>query len=694
MTAWFLYIGVLWLQEEPLHFLKYFVDFFEGFNPPFIFPWHMIWAVLVALFVCGAGWGAGRKILSTAGLDDLSCAAEGIVAYLVGMLALGMSVFCLGILGLLYKGVLIGLLVAAWLWSLGEWKRLFTYLARPRESNRRPFSFILLIVALLFILALLYASTPATQSDGIRYHYTGPQEYLKAHCIYYIPLNAFTNFPFLIEMLYVFDLGLFKGVVAKLIHCSFLLICVILVYVWGREIVRRYGDSTIQGRHDSISLSVSLAALVFIATPSVLIVGAWSFIDLGIVAYCAAMVYLIYHWSEKHDKRLIILAGAMGGAALGSKYTMLLFAGFAAIVIFSLSVFTGSPDRKLNCSKAINNTLLFCVIAGVLSAPWFLKNVILTGNPVYPFAYGLFEGGDWNAGNATLYGDKLASKGLGRGIEECITAPFNTAFQWHYFGEFNIGIVYLLLLPLLVEAAVHAFFNMRQHRGIVVIITFITAFYIVWFFTYQSNRFLFPLFLLCATLIPWVLLKIRRHSTVIATIIMGVLLYFSCWNGLWAARWILAEWAPGKPRILPVVLGFQSQDEYLSETLNYYPCVKWLNEHSGSGEKTLFIGEHRGAHCTAEYLASDWYDTPYIIYLIRKTTHNTHLFALLREWGVRYILFNYAELKQYEDFFRQRFNSSDEYIRYTLFIQSPRLKRVYPEEGETSILEIDYSGIE
>ncbi len=39
------------------------------------------------------------------------------------------------------------------------------------------------------------------------------------------------------------------------------------------------------------------------------------------------------------------------------------------------------------------------VAVGVLAAfgPWMAKNIIETGNPVYPLCYNLFGGVDWNA---------------------------------------------------------------------------------------------------------------------------------------------------------------------------------------------------------------------------------------------------------------------------------------------------------
>ncbi len=53
----------------------------------------------------------------------------------------------------------------------------------------------------------------------------------------------------------------------------------------------------------------------------------------------------------------------------------------------------GNPTRVASVSKC---ALAFALGVAVTIGPWLAKNLVLTGNPVYPLAYNLFGGRDWS----------------------------------------------------------------------------------------------------------------------------------------------------------------------------------------------------------------------------------------------------------------------------------------------------------
>ena len=132
-----------------------------------------------------------------------------------------------------------------------------------------------------------------------------------------------------------------------------------------------------------------------------------------------------------------------------------------------------------------------------------------------------------------------------------------------------------------------------------------------------------------------------------------------------------------QPSPLPVFLGAQTREEYLSSALDYYPAIRAVNEFVPPREGVLCIGEHRGYYFKPRLLASDWFDTPVILDLIRKTKSNEDIFDLLRDKRCTHVFYNKGELAKYlEIFFKPRFNQI-EFVRFEKFLKSPNLNLRY-----------------
>jgi hypothetical protein len=133
----------------------------------------------------------------------------------------------------------------------------------------------------------------------------------------------------------------------------------------------------------------------------------------------------------------------------------------------------------------------------------------------------------------------------------------------------------------------------------------------------------------------------------------------------------------------------QSRDEYLSAALDYYPAIRAINADMPPDDAILCIGEHRAYYFKPRLIISDWFDTPAILDLIRKTKNNNEVFSLLRKIHCTHVFFNKGELDKYHDlFFKPRF-SPPEYERFSDFMISPRLHLRY-QIGMVFIYRIDF----
>jgi len=98
--------------------------------------------------------------------------------------------------------------------------------------------------------------------------------------------------------------------------------------------------------------------------------------------------------------RLALLTGVLAGGACGSKLTASVFVAvpLGALLLWSL------PRRRWASASAwaIGAAL-------VLLSPWLLRNWMTTGNPLFPFATGLFGTGPWSDEQAAIFARGHAS---------------------------------------------------------------------------------------------------------------------------------------------------------------------------------------------------------------------------------------------------------------------------------------------
>jgi len=701
LACWFAGIALFYFSIYPLRLAEFFKGFFNqfdhyaGFN--FYYIGDVLFLIITLWFALLIGYLISQLLkVCFSNLFELLIISTG-----VGLFVLGMVVFFIGIAGYLYGWLMSLFYLAvppALALVIAGTKLREEFLMHARNANFSPAvknkNLVALIVALLgflLIVGFLYTLTPPIQSDGMRYHLAAPQEYIKNHRIIYIPFSAFSNFPFLIEMFFTLGMLLWSDVLSKLYHFAFMILSGLTLALFWKNIIqpelaglfesKNHMDT--QGKEKSPLKAISgewLVMFIFFATPAIFIVGCWEFIDLGLTFFFLLLIYSLIKWKKTGGAGWLILSGLFGGASLGTKYTMIGFVVAAAAWIVAVELIDRVKDSAVHglFKRGVPHAILFLAIAGCTGSPWYIKNLAYTGNPVYPFAYSIFNGGEWSEANDAAYKAKAGEKGKPRTIESFFTAPWDTALYWADYEAFNPGLVYLMFYPLTLVLCFILFFRTGAATllGIKTLIFFAALYFLLWFFSYQSNRFMIPFFALCSLLIVISALKIGYFWRPLRIVAVSMIMVASLYGSLWSLRWILTE---AHPHPLPVVLGFENRDTYLQKALNYYPCAQWLNLKAGSGEKVFFVGEHRGYHFSRiTYLTSDWFDTPYLIYLIRSTGSNEEIFEWLERNNVVYVFINMAELEAYfHSYFKPRFTPY-EIDRFMAFISSDRLVQVFP----------------
>ncbi len=531
-----------------------------------------IW--LAMLWICA---GAGAGVLKRLRADCSGLSEELPFAAGIGMGVLSYAILGAGLLG--YLEVWLGLAVLGLL-ALAGWRHMLGLAARlpgALGSLGAPGSaafLISLFLSVTFLLTLLGALAPTSDIDydGLVYHLTIPKLYLQAARIHFIPWLTHSNFPFALEMLYALGMLLHDQSVAKLFHfgCGWLTVCAVFAFArrwWGQSAGR-------------------LAAAIFVAVPLVIWQMMTAYIELGVALYSFLAVYALARWLEGRSTGQkpgwLWVAALMCGWAMGMKMLGGAVLIFAVIVL--LWGLRGAPDR----AAAVRQVLVFALIAGAVAAPWYVKSYLWTGNPVYPFFYGLFDGRYWTAERARLYTEAQRAFGLGVGPLAFLTLPWDLTMRPRWFFDqpevvrpFNVYV--MIFGPLLLALAPTLLLTGPVGRPGRLALWFGLAFTAIWFGLTQNGRYLIPILpglSACAGLAAARLTARRGVTAASATLVLTL--------GLITSLYPTALLAAPATR---VSLGLESPSDYLRRTCSTYEVFEQVEEDTPADARILILGD-------------------------------------------------------------------------------------------------------
>lgn len=420
--------------------------------------------------------------------------------------------------------------------------------------------------------AFLNALTPPTAWDALVYHLTGPKLYAEAHRLVHDIDLPYLGFPQWGSMLFTWGLLLAGAAGAQLIHWLFMVLTLMLLPAAVRPVV--------PGRS-------WLAAAILAAVPTAILLAGWAYVEwLTMFAGLAAFVCLEYAGSSDRRTGLSALAGAFTALALAAKYNS---AGLAVgLGVWAL--------YRLRSPRLIG---VYGLGAAAALGPFLLKNLILTGNPVYPF---FLPGAYWDSFRAFWY----SRPGTGLSWQAILFAPWDMT-AWGVEGaelagkvSYNatIGPLFLTLMPWSVllwrgaDGAVR-----RRLAGLWVVFGLgysIWSVQLLFSGLLVQSRLLFPVLPLAVVLAVagFEGLGRLRTSMLKAQFVMGagvglvvVLTGVSYVFGLF------------QQPVLPVILGLQSPADFRLARLGAYSAaIEGVNA-LPAGAKVVFLWEPRSYDC-------------------------------------------------------------------------------------------------
>lgn len=547
----------------------------------------------------------------------------------LGLVLVSLLTLALSLVGLLYGIVFWGLLLGGGLALLPEIRRLWAALRQRPEAppldrwSRFLLAFVLLSLLLVFLLAL----APPTEWDALTYHLVGPARYLEAHRLTHEFDNYYLFFPAFSEMLFTTALVLKGDVVAHLVHFGYLvLILGALVAFADRYWNRRTG---------------LLAAALFAAIPTALQIAAWAYVDLVLTFYGFAAFYALFQWLQEQPPERsgmpnrasatgwLVLAGVFSGAAASIKYT-----GWSCLLSLGALLFWAGLRRRISARQMMIGISIVTGLSLVLASPWYIKNLLVTGNPIYPLIWG---GKGWNEISTRW----LLTLGEKKTILDLLLIPWTLIVlgkQGTVAYDATFSPLHLGLFPLWL-------FVRRRARGVGELLLIAAVGYLAWIasagiaygkFVLQGRMVLpvfAPLSLLCA--LAWESLRHWDRESFSLYAFLKLVIVLTLTVHLLGQGLMFVERNP-----LPYLVGYQSRSDYLDRgtTHGWHKAMAYLAENRLADDRVLFFWEPRGYGCAAPCEADVLFDN--FSQLLARYDTPEGILAGLQQEGVTLVLVN------------------------------------------------------
>jgi hypothetical protein len=361
--------------------------------------------------VCGA-WGYGRLVLRCLNVRLPRFSAAGLaLAGGLGLSAWSLITLGLGLAGVLSQPLFIALLAGGFLGGVFVDRQPNPTNAKspcgtPREWHWGLPLLILLLVGPFVALMLLGAMLPPTDFDVLEYHLQGPKEFYQGGRVRMLPHNVYTSFPFLTEMLSLSGMVVrgdwYRGaLVGQTVLMSFAVFTACGVLALTRQLIERAGltdGSHRVDRHWSpIDLGGWMAVLILLSTPWVYRISIIAYTEGALACYItlAALVFAMRFNRDSSESsentptaRWDLLLGLLTGSAAATKYPAVV----TAVIPLGVALLWVHQRPTASWKRVFVAGGWYSLGVLLTFGPWLLKNLVETGNPVYPLLWSIFGG--------------------------------------------------------------------------------------------------------------------------------------------------------------------------------------------------------------------------------------------------------------------------------------------------------------
>jgi len=492
-----------------------------------------------------------------------------------GLGLLGTTLFCVGqfwfsrfaIVLVLLPGVLLS--VGIFPGALRKHRTLFT-------MGSPPILPLVVVSSVLIVTAIGGFAEPIgdMNSDAIAYHYHGPKVWLREAVIRPVPDEVLTSFPSVVETQFAALMSL-GGTRAAGLFSFASLVSLLMI---AASLATRLG---LDGRG-------AWWVVALCATMPALYRGAYGgFIDVLFAGFLLGAARIAF---DAVALRHYVLFGIFCGIAMGTKYTALIS---WVLLVFCCLLFS-ALGRRQSLPLLVKNLGISCVVAIVVCAPFYLRNWVLFGCPIYPPPPGLLRFFPATKLLPSVLQEVQhnvleTGRGLGRSIGSFLLLPFNLTYHTADFrGAGGIGLAPLALGPL-------GLFACRKDPFAIALALFAFLQMTAWFATAQVSRYAIHVYVLGAIFAVLGWQYVAKQGSKYARAVAAVVVALSVLYGLYMI-------VPDRVENMHAAVSPAFEDKRRHEETPYLESFDYLNAEP-SVRKVLILGP---------YVAPFYSDKPYV----------------------------------------------------------------------------------
>ncbi len=520
------------------------------------------------------------------------------------------------------------------------------------------------IIFILLTIEVILNFTPPVSRDALIHHLAIPKLWINNGGFYETKWASFSYYPMNIDLLYLLPIYCKMDYMAKFIHMLFGIGTAILLYIYLKKKMNIH--------------AALIGVLIFLSTPIIFRLSTEAYVDLGLTFFITASILSFTRYCDgqfKEFKWLFFSALAMG-IALGTKYNALIAWCFlTAAIVF---VYSKETNKQL---ESIKLGSVFFIISLILFSPWLIKNIILTGNPLFPLfrdflninripgqegTYSIFSG----TSQVGIF--QMREVLYGESFWETLLIPIRYFFQGQdnnprYFDG--------VLNPILIILPPFAFLNKSFMRDKLLFAVFSIFFILTATFLDQIRiRYIAPvipfLSILAAmgfiNVLNWTWKRNLPSKQILA------ILFISFFVGMITLNIFYIKNYYQEINPTAYILGKESRDEFISRHSYSYPAMKFINETLPKQAKIrlLFLAR-RGYYLDRIYEDDPSMGMTFIRRLVSKSNDSNTFQEYIRSLGythflVRIDLYNKFLKDNYPldtiNVFMQRINNSMDLI--------------------------------
>ncbi len=481
------------------------------------------------------------------------------------------------------------------------------------------------------VIAVLGASSLAAFYDQWNYHLAFPFQWLREGTIVTFPRHAYSFFPANMGLLYVYGLAAGGAWAAQLVHFWMGALSVAA----AAALASRFFPS-----------SGAVAAVLFAATPGVIELASVAGAELGVAAFflCGWIAVLGAVRASDAPRRWYVVTGIFVGLMVGCKYLAILLLAIPFGLVLPLLTWPMNKDRRPGVAT-FNAVLIVTITAIVVWSPWAIRNVIETGDPVYPFLSGARVSLDeYGADHGTETADGIGEFGFEK--DRLLFSATLGSFDHRDVGG-RVGPLFLWLMPLWLLQLIHGGAS-RQERvfSLSLFLGLLGAAAVPSF-----GRYLVPLAAACAVGCGVAFQRLTGRLGKIWRVVLNAVLFILLIGNL-------NPFPLGNlPRQIGVTLGVVDQTEFLSTFVSHYPAIEYINRELPDSAVIYLLAEARSYEINRQLVLEDPISKPMVVEIAESSASTGDMIAKFRALGVTHILVNQVEANR-----TAKYNKRGEYI--------------------------------